>query len=326
MSEYLMFPRGWLGRRKRNIPENINQRIKNEKNRIILTRIFKKLGGHYYVWNPTRKNIKNIQNLRNTLSKNNFKELVGVNKVIKNLNNALHVLEPNYNKKVTAVKKIELAYKKYLSKHRNDTDRQKLIQKSKAISRIRGIVSAKRLTRRYLTGRSVAGYSFNWNRAISEMNNIRPKTNKVPRGFTGKNKYERARVYKNRIIQWSYTHPKKYDTPLYRGVQDREAIMFMTQPYVNKVNLSSFSKRLNQARFFSYSTFNGVKTSVILRYSPPKNKNIPSVDLSRNGNFGGYAGSEEEVILVPGTFIIKNIEKDSRGNYIIDVDFSWSTV
>ena len=311
MEYYITFPRGWTGRPKKNMP--ISDAIKNQ-------RIFNRLSREpYQTVRLTRKNIKNLKSLRTALSNNN-------SQLSRDLNKALRTLESNYNRKVAAVKKIETAYKNYLSKHRSNQNRQRRIAKSRAVSKLVGTVAAKRLATRYLTGRAVAGYTYNWNKVMAEMNNTRPKTSTVPKGFTGKNKYERARVYKNRIIQWARTHPKKYDRPLYRGVQDKEALMFLTQSSVSKPNLSSFSKKLREAKFFSYSTPASLKInsdlkriSVILRYSPTDA--VPSINLSRNGNFTGAARSEEEVLLVPGTFVIKKREYESKDTIVIDVDY-----
>ena len=207
-----------------------------------------------------------------------------------------------------------------------------------------GVVAAKRLTTRKLTHRAATAYTHVWNKVIAEMNNTRPKTQLVPPNFKGKNKYERARTYKNRIIAWARSHPKKYGTVLYRGVKEREAIMFLTQQYVNKVNLSSFSKHLveAQAPAFSVTPVTNItqkaidpylskfpspqkirNVSVILRYDP-KTKRIPSINYTENGNFKSYYESESEILLIPGTFIVKSrrmwIEQDTL-RFLINVDY-----
>ncbi len=310
-NHYIYFPAGWTRRPKLNIPESINKRIRDEKNRAILSRVFKRIGREpYQTVRVTRKNLKNLKNLRTVLSK------IGDN--VSEINAALRVLEPNYNRKLAAVKKIETAYKRYIRKHRNNEARRRLLNKSKAVSKLVGTVAAKRLATRHLARRAATAYTANWNRIMAELNGTRPKTN------AGKNKYEQAKIYKNRIVHWAYTHPKKYDRTLYRGVQDKEALMFLTQSSVKKPNLSSFSKKLRETKFFSYSTPSSLninsnlkRISVILRYSPTSA--IPS--LNYTSNFHSRLGSEDEVLLMPGTFVVKNRVYETRDTIVIDVDY-----
>ncbi len=47
-NHYIYFPAGWTRRPKLNIPESINKRISDEKNRAILSRVFKRIGRELY--------------------------------------------------------------------------------------------------------------------------------------------------------------------------------------------------------------------------------------------------------------------------------------
>ena len=95
---------------------------------------------------------------------------------------------------------------------------------------------AKKVLHRALALRAGKAYTRIWNGVISETNNTKPKTNNLPPGFIGtvNQKYNRAKLYKQRIIQWMYSHPMKYNRPLYRGVTGAEAKMFMSSDFVVK--------------------------------------------------------------------------------------------
>jgi hypothetical protein len=130
-----------------------------------------------------------------------------------------------------------------------------------------------------------------------------------PPGFLGKthnNKYDRAIIYKARIVNHALRHPKRYSAPLYRGIRNWEHRKFMNHNVVHKQTLSSFSKSFTVAKNFA----GGKGGSIISLHS---NKPIPSINFT-SGNFqsefgpGGkkYTGKNEyEVLLPPGTFELK---------------------
>ena len=162
------------------------------------------------------------------------------------------------------------------------------------------LTAAKKVLHRALASRAGRAYTHVWDEVIAEANNIKPKTSLLPPGFRGtvNQKYNRARLYKQRIIQWAHTHPKKYNRPLYRGVYGAEAKMFRSSDVVVKNNLTSFSKSLDIALGFS-SRGNKKAIPLILKINPLDK--LPSIDYTNNLFTTKYT-KEQEVLLPPGVF------------------------
>lgn len=186
---------------------------------------------------------------------------------------------------------------------------------------ISGIVAAKKLLRKRLVRSAARKYTHVWNNTIKELQGTRSKTNKLPPGFIGNQnqKYKRAQLYKNRIINYAIRNPKKYKGYLFRGISGVEKYMFGTKPNVNKNTLSSFSKNIKVAKKFG---------STILRLKPGR-KPLASINFT-NGNFqsewnkGGNkwepGTNEREVLLPPGKFIRRHTNR-RPGLLIYNVSF-----
>lgn len=175
--------------------------------------------------------------------------------------------------------------------------------------KISGIVSAKRLLRQRLARIAARKYTYVWNKVIRESKGIREKTNLLPPGFIGtvNNKYKRAQLYENRMINYALAHPKHY-ARLYRGITGWEANQFETKKTVVKTTMSSFSKDINVAVNFGEEVFS--RNILVLDSNIEK---IPAINFTSGGNFQSeYAPggkfihkNEQEVLLPPGTFRVQ---------------------
>ncbi len=194
-------------------------------------------------------------------------------------------------------------------------------------------LALKKLLRKKLARNAARKYTWVWNKVIKEAQGITPKKlGKKPPGFnsTNEEKYRRALLYKNRITNYALTHPKKYNTPLYRGIAGWEVDQFMKNPKVNKNTLSSFTKNRSAAKLFA----NVRDTLLVINKS---NKRIPSINFTNGGfksewNKGGaawkkYGGpnkpnavKEQEVLLPPGTFEKKKMVREGA-YWVIYVNF-----
>lgn len=184
------------------------------------------------------------------------------------------------------------------------------------------LTAAKKLLRKALALRAARKYTYQWNSVMSEANNIKPKTNFIPRGFIGtvNQKYNRAKLYKQRILEWMYSHPKKYTRPLYRGVYGSEARMYRSSDVVVKNNLTSFSKSFEVA--FKYASKETSKENtfrpLILKIKPTGA--LPSIDYT-NKLFTSNFKREQEVLFPPGVFEVIGRPKTSKPFDIILVKF-----
>lgn len=164
------------------------------------------------------------------------------------------------------------------------------------------LTAAKKVLHRSLALRAGKAYTRVWNEVISEANNIKPKRNNRPPGFRGtmNQKYNRARLYKKRMIQWMHSHPMNYKRPLYRGVYGAEARMFRSSDVVVKNNLTSFSKSFEVAfNFASKGKGNNNTRPLILKLNPVDK--LPSINYT-NKLFTSKYAKEQEVLLPPGVF------------------------
>ncbi len=181
------------------------------------------------------------------------------------------------------------------------------------------LTAAKKVLRRALALRAGKAYTRVWDEVIAEANNIKPKTTNLPPGFRGtvNQKYNRARLYKQRIIQWARTHPKKYNRPLYRGVYGAEAKMFRSSDVVVKNNLTSFSKSFDVAYGFS-SRGNKYAHPLIIKINPVDK--LPSIDYTDKLFTSKYT-LEQEVLIPPGVFeVVKRpkitkLFQNTNGNF-----------
>lgn len=184
------------------------------------------------------------------------------------------------------------------------------------------LTAAKKLLRKALALRAARKYTYQWNSVMSEANNIKPKTNFIPRGFIGtvNQKYNRAKLYKQRILEWMYSHPKKYTRPLYRGVYGSEARMYRSSDVVVKNNLTSFSKSFEVAFKYASKETNKENTfrPLILKIKPTGA--LPSIDYT-NKPFTSNFKREQEVLFPPGVFEVIGRPKTSKPFDIILVKF-----
>lgn len=166
---------------------------------------------------------------------------------------------------------------------------------------IKNVVSARKVLKSALTKRAARRYTHVWNKVIKEAEGLAPKTPYVPPGYTGKNKYTQALLYKQRIVNYARKHPKIYSGYLFRGIKGWEYDQFvkMQRPYVHKINLSSFTKVYEVARDFAAG--GGAGKCAVLVLKTNKNKAIPSVNYT-TGIFSSVY-SEAEVLLPPGYFV-----------------------
>lgn len=164
---------------------------------------------------------------------------------------------------------------------------------------IKSVVSAKRVLKSALTRRAARRYTYVWNKVMKEAEGLSPKTPYLPPGYTGKNKYTQALLYKQRLVNYALKHPKRYGGYLFRGIKGWEYDQFvkMQRPYVHKMNLSSFSKVYEVARDFAAGGGAGKCAVLVLK----TNKAIPSLNYT-TGKFASVY-SEAEVLLPPGNFI-----------------------
>lgn len=188
---------------------------------------------------------------------------------------------------------------------------------------LKQILAAKRVVRKAAARHAARKYTWVWDQVIQEAQGIHPKSKKIPPGFIGTNKqkFSRALLYKNRIINHAIRNPQRYGTYIYRGVRGTESNQFRRNTEVHKNILSSFSKSFNVARGFA--GYDGV----VLYLNTAYNK-IPSLNFTRNfqSEFspGGkrYTGrNEREVLLPPGTFKVKNSYIAHNGTNIRIVNF-----
>lgn len=187
---------------------------------------------------------------------------------------------------------------------------------------IKNVVSARKVLRGALIKRAARRYTHVWNKVIKEAEGIAPKTPYIPPGYTGRNKYTQAMLYKQRIVNYAMKHPKYYSGYLFRGIKGWEYDQFvkMQRPYVHKINLSSFSKVYEVARDFAAGGGAGKCAVLVLK----KNQQIPSLNYT-TGKFSS-AYSEQEVLLPPGYFIKLGTERNPRDRMLlIYVDFKTSS-
>jgi hypothetical protein len=156
-----------------------------------------------------------------------------------------------------------------------------------------------------------------------------PKTNQIPPNFKGtqNEKFRRALLYKNRLVNYALKHPISYSRPLYRGIRGWELNKYLKGEILNKNTLSSFSKRKNVAKSFAVKTKNTKKVILVLK----PNKRIPSINFTTGKFQSEYApgGSkftsgdvnEREVLLPPGRFTFKNARRTKN---VIEVFVSFN--
>jgi hypothetical protein len=184
---------------------------------------------------------------------------------------------------------------------------------------LKQILAAKRVVRKAMAKRAARKYTHVWDQVMKEANGTFPKSKKQPPGFTGTNKqkFERALLYKNRIINQAIRNPKNYNQRIYRGVYGVEANLLRRNKELHKKQLTSFSKNYYVAKRFA-----GWDGLILMMNSTNK---LPSLNFT-SGNFqsefspGGkkYNGrNEQEVLLPPGKFTVKATYKTS--NNTIDV-------
>jgi hypothetical protein len=172
---------------------------------------------------------------------------------------------------------------------------------------LKQILAAKRVVRKAMAKRAARKYTYAWDKVMKEANGTYPKSKKIPPGFTGTNKqkFERALLYKNRIINHAIRNPKNYNNRIYRGVYGVEANQFRRNKEIHKKQLSSFSKNYYVAKRFAG------RDGLVLMMNT-KNKKLPSLNFT-SGNFqsefapGGKYNerNEQEVLLPPGKFTVK---------------------
>lgn len=170
---------------------------------------------------------------------------------------------------------------------------------------LKQIFAAKRVVRKAMAKRAARKYTYAWDQVMKEANGTHPKSKKLPPGFTGTNKqkFERALLYKNRIINQAIRNPKNYSRPIYRGVYGVEANLLRRNKELHKKQLSSFSKNYSIAKRFA-----GYDGIVLMM----NNNKLPSINFT-SGNFqsefapGGKYNerNEQEVLLPPGKFTVK---------------------
>lgn len=196
------------------------------------------------------------------------------------------------------------------------------IPKSKPKYGIKNIVSARKVLRGALVRRAARRYTHVWNKVIKEAEGLAPKTPYIPPGYSGRNKYTQAMLYKQRLINYAFKHPKIYGGHLFRGIKGWEYDQFvkMQRPYVHKINLSSFSKVYEVARDFAAGGGAGKCAVLVLK----THKAIPSVNYT-TGMFSSVY-NEQEVLLPPGNFIkIGTSRNPSDRMLLIYVDFKTSS-
>ncbi len=187
--------------------------------------------------------------------------------------------------------------------------------------KISSIIAAKKILKRKLVRRAARKYTHVWDKIMREAMGIAPKTNKVPPNFVGNQneKFRRALLYKNRIVNYALKHPKTHPI-LYRGIEGWELNQFRKSSTVNKNTLTSFSKRKNVAKNFAANPkFKHARIILVLK----SNKPIPSVNFT-NGTFqseyapGGkfYKRDEQEVLLPPGKFTVRKVVINKTNNTI----------
>ncbi len=192
------------------------------------------------------------------------------------------------------------------------------------------IVAAKRLVRKKLARVAARKYTWTWNQVIKEAQGVIPKRlGHKPPGFTGTNneKYKRALLYKDRIVNYAIRNPQKYNVPIYRGIRGAESERFRTKDVIKSSTLKSFTTRYDVAQ--KYGEYGGI----ILRIKPSSKKlasiNFTSGNFQSEFNIGGKKWKpgntgEYEVLLPPGTFkVIHRGELNYKvGDAIYDVSFT----
>jgi hypothetical protein len=181
--------------------------------------------------------------------------------------------------------------------------------------------------------RAARKYTHVWDQVIKEAMGVVPKTNQIPPNFKGtqNEKFRRALLYKNRLVNYALKHPMSYYRPLYRGIRGWELNKYLKGEILNKNTLTSFSKRKNVAKSFAVKTKNTNKKVILVLKPNRSSKPIPSINFT-TGKFqseyapGGskfYNGNlnEREVLLPPGRFTVKNAR---RNKGVIEVFVSFN--
>ena len=186
--------------------------------------------------------------------------------------------------------------------------------------------------------------TYGWNEPMAVVKGIRKgsfgnlyELKKVRREFKGNHglMYNRARSYHKRLVhEIMHSKPKSYNTNLYRGIKNYELKLFenawnSNNKKVHKNSLSSFSKNKNIANSY------GKLANIIIS---TKNKKIPSINYTSKEYQSEYAPggimfktnpknttywrktnkNEQEVLLPPGTFIIRNKKSNTKNHYYVN--------
>lgn len=224
----------------------------------------------------------------------------------------------NLNKIAAAMKKKNTASVQKTRVRRIINYAKSWIYKPKPKFGIKNIVSARKVLKSAITKKAARRYTHVWNKVIKEAEGLSPKTPYVPPGYTGKNKYTQALLYKQRIVNYAHKHPKRYGGYLFRGIKGWEYDQFvkMQRPYVHKINLSSFSKVYEVARDFAAGGGAGKCAVLVIK----TDKAIPSLNYT-SGKFSSVY-QEAEVLLPPGYFVKLSTSRNPTDRMLlIYVDF-----
>lgn len=169
------------------------------------------------------------------------------------------------------------------------------------------VVAAKRAVKAAVARRAARKYTWVWDEIIKEAQGIDPKKTEMPPGFKGtqNQKFQRALLYKNRIINWAHGHKKSINKTLYRGIKRHtwEYQEIIERGIVHKTTLSSFTTDYKIARGFARNEgiILELRTTVKLPAIDFANKNFQS-EYAPGGKKYYVGGDEKEVLLPPGTF------------------------
>jgi hypothetical protein len=181
--------------------------------------------------------------------------------------------------------------------------------------------------------RAARKYTHVWDQVIKEAMGVIPKTNQIPPNFKGtqNEKFIRALLYKNRLVNYALKHPISYSRPLYRGIRGWELNKYLKGEILNKNTLTSFSKRKSVAKSFADKIKNTNKKVILVLKPNRSSKPIPSINFTTGKFQSEYApgGSkfthgdlnEREVLLPPGRFTVKNAR---RNKGVIEVFVSFN--
>lgn len=173
---------------------------------------------------------------------------------------------------------------------------------------IKQVLAAKRVVKAAAAKRAARKYTWVWDKIIKEAQGVDQKSTHLPPGFKGTQdeKFQRALLYKNRIINWAQRNPVKYSRALYRGTSGWEKNRLLADGVVDKNTLSSFTKVKDVAKRFASSG------GMVLKLNIGK-KSIPGIDFT-SGKFQSEFGpggvkfvqgrDEREVLLPPGRFTL----------------------